>query len=151
MSAPLRTLGAAVATALLFPLAGCGGNSIDDYCSDLTAHQKQMAAMIESTSPDALLDNLPMLHDLADKAPQDLTDEWQAFLGALDSLDKAIKDAGVKPSDFAQGKPPAGLSAADRKAIADAAGQVRTEDVVQASAGIEQQARDVCKVNLGLG
>ena len=151
MTAAQRTLGVALATALLLPLAGCGGNSIDDYCGDLRDHQKQMAAMIESTSPDALLANLPMLHDLADKAPEDLTDEWQTFLGALDSLDKAIKDAGVKPSDFEQGKPPAGLSAADRKTIADAAGQVQTEDVVQASAGIEQQARDVCKINLGLG
>ena len=91
-----------------------------------------------------------MLHDLAEKSPRDLTDEWQVFLRALDDLDQAIKDAGVKPSDFEDGKPPAGLSAAETKAITDAASRIRTDDVVQASSGIEQQGRDVCKVNLGL-
>ena len=55
----------------------------------------------------------------------------------------------MKPSDFEDGKPPAGLSAAERKAIADAASQIRTEEVVEAASGIEQQARDVCKVNFG--
>src|SRR5207342_3332856 len=97
------------------------GDSIDDYCSDLRSHRKEMAEMVESTSPDALLSHLPMLRDLSEKAPEDLTDEWQVFLGALDGLDQAIKDAGVKPSDFEDGKPPADLSAADKKAIADAA------------------------------
>ena len=65
-----------------------------------------------------------MLRDLADKSPEDLADEWQTFIGALDGLDQAIEDAGVKASDFKDGKPPAGLSAADQKAIADAAGQI---------------------------
>jgi hypothetical protein len=91
-----------------------------------------------------------MLHELADKAPRDLTDEWQVFLGALDGLEKALTDAGAKPSDFRDGRPPAGLSATDRKAIVDAADQVSSADVSQAASGIEQQGRDVCKVNLGL-
>jgi hypothetical protein len=146
----LRLLGATLTMALLVPLAGCGGNSIDDYCTDLKAHQKEMADMIDSTSPSALLSHLPMLHDLAEKSPDDLADEWQVFVSALDSLAKAIKKADVKPSDFVDGKPPAGLSAADRQSIADSASQVRSDDVVQAASGIEQQGRDVCKVNLGL-
>ena len=80
--------------------------------------------MLESSSPSALLGNLPMLHDLGDRSPRDLVDEWQTFLGALNGLDKAIKDAGVEPGDFEDGKPPAGLSVAEQKAIADAAGQM---------------------------
>jgi hypothetical protein len=35
MTARLRPIGAAVALAVLLPLAGCGGASIDDYCADL--------------------------------------------------------------------------------------------------------------------
>ena len=50
--------------------------------------------MIDSTSPTALLDHLPMLRDLADQAPEDLADEWQTFLDALEGLDEALKDAG---------------------------------------------------------
>jgi hypothetical protein len=139
-----------VATVLLLPVTGCG-DATENYCKDLEEHTEQIAEMVGSDSPAALLDGLPMLHDLAAKAPEDLTDEWQTFLGALDGLDEAIEKSGVEASDFEDGKPPAGLSAADQKAIADAAGQVSSDDVVAASTGIEQQARDVCKVNLGLG
>ena len=105
--------------------------------------------MLDSIARRPCSSNLPMLRDLAEKAPDDLADEWQTFLGALEGLDKALKDAGVKPSDFKDGKPPAGLSAADQKAIADAAGQIGSDEVVAGRLRIEQQARDVCKVNLG--
>jgi hypothetical protein len=151
MTARLRACGLATVAALLLPLAGCGGNSIDDYCADLKAHQKEMAAMIDSTSASALLSHRPMLHDLADKAPDDLVDEWQVFVGALDDLEKALKDAGVKPSDYQDGKPPAGLSSSDQEAIKGAADQLASDDVAQAASGIEQEGRDVCKVNLGVG
>jgi hypothetical protein len=150
MTARLRSLGVALALALLLPLMGCGGNSFDQYCADLKSHQKEMSAMLDSSSSSALLSHLPMLRDLADKSPPDLTDEWQVFLGAVDDLDKAIKSAGVKPSDFKDGKPPPGLSVSDRKAIADAASQIDTQQVAQAATGIEQEGRDVCKVNLGV-
>jgi hypothetical protein len=145
-----RLAGTLLAAGLLVPLAGCGGG-VDAYCGDLRSHQKEMAAMIDSSSPSAMLDHRSMLHDLADKAPEDLKDEWQLFNGALDDLDQAIADAGVKASDFADGKPPAGLSASEQKAIAEAADRISSDDVVAAANGIEQQGRDVCKVNLGLG
>ena len=80
--------------------------------------------MIASASPSALLSHLPLLRDLAEQAPEDLADEWQIFIGALDALDQA-STPGWRASDFKGGKPPAGLSAAEHKAIADAAGQVR--------------------------
>ena len=142
-------LGACLALALVLPLAGCG-DPTENYCNDLQQHTKQISEMVGSGSPSALLSGLPVLRDLAAKSPDDLDDEWQTLLGALEGLNDAIKAAGVKPSDFKGGKPPAGLSAGDQKAIADAADQIGTDEVVQASSGIEQQARDVCKVNLGL-
>ena len=136
--------------ALLLSLSGCGGSTVEDYCKDLGEHRKQMADMVASQSPTALLSHLPMLRDLAEKSPDDLKDEWQTFLDAVEGLDKAIDRSGVKASDFKGGRPPAGLSETDQKAIADAAGEIRTAEVVQAASGIEQQARDVCKINFGL-
>jgi hypothetical protein len=141
---------AAVVLALLLSLAGCGGDGTSGYCNDLESQSKKIADILDSDSSTALLDGLPVFRDLAKKAPEDLDDEWQTFLGALDGLDQALKDAGVKASDFKDGKPPAGLSASDQKSIVDAADQISTDDVVAASTGIEQEARDVCKVNLGL-
>jgi hypothetical protein len=91
-----------------------------------------------------------MLRELSEKSPDDLADEWETFLTAIEGLDQAIERAGVKPSDFEDGKAPPGLSVKDKKAIAEAAGQITTEEVITAATGIENQARDVCKVNLGL-
>jgi hypothetical protein len=145
----MRSRLALLAVALLLPLTACGDPTAD-YCSDLKSHSKEIADMIGSDSPTALLDGLPMLRDLADKAPDDMTDDWQTYLGALGDLDKALDDAGVKAGDFVDGKPPSGLSTSDREAIAAAADQVAGEEVVAASEAIEQEARDVCKVNLGL-
>lgn len=133
----------------LLPLAGCGDPG-QSYCDDLEQNRKQLAEMVESGSSSTLLANLPLLRDLGKAAPPDVADEWQVFLGALDGLDGALRDAGVRPSQFKDGKPPAALSASDRKTVAEAANRLGTEDVVAAVTGIEQQARDVCKVNFGL-
>jgi hypothetical protein len=145
----MRRLATAVAAVLLLTLTGCG-DPTEDYCSELRKDRKEFAEMLESESSSALLGNLPMLRDLAEKSPDDLSDEWQTYLRAIEGLDQAIERAGVEPSDFDDGKPPAGLSEGDRKAIAEAAGQITTDEVIAAASGIEQQARDVCKVNLGL-
>ena len=146
----MRRLAAGLLVALLLPLSGCG-DPTKDYCSALEEHNKEIAEMVGSDSPDGLLNGLPMLRDLAEKAPEDLADEWQTFVDAVEGLDDALEKAGVKPEDFVAGKPPKGTGAREQKAIADAASQIVSADVVQASAGIEQQARDVCKLNLGLG
>jgi hypothetical protein len=144
-----RTAGT-VAVALLLTVSGCGESRIESYCHDLGEHRKQIAAMLDSSSPGALFQRLDLMRDLAGKAPSDLQDEWQTFLQAVEDLDKALRDAGVKPSDFRGGKPPSGLTPSDQKAIVDAADQLSSDDVVSAASGIEQQARDVCKINLGL-
>ncbi|MCW2818579.1 MAG: hypothetical protein JWR42_1366 [Marmoricola sp.] len=141
---------ALVALAFLLPLTGCGEDPVDAYCSRLEADRPKIAAMVDSASPSPLLGNRRLLHDLADAAPSDVADEWQTFLAALDGLQKALDRAGVKPSEFVGGKPPGNLTAAQRGGIADAVAQLGTDDTLAAASGIEQQARDVCKVNFGL-
>jgi len=145
----MRRLLTAAAVALLLVLGGCG-DPMEDYCSQLREDRKEFAEMLESESSSALLGNLPMLRELAEKSPDDLADEWQTYLRAIEGLDDAIENAGAKPSDFEDGKPPPELSDEDQKKIAEAAGQITTDEVIAAATGIEQQARDVCKVNLGL-
>ena len=147
-----RRRGAALAGLLLVlgPLAGCGEPSIEDYCAELRLAREKIADMVSDSSASALLDNLELLQGLGDKAPSDLRDEWQTFLGALEDLQGALDDAGVDAQDFEGGQPPAGLSRQERSAVVRAADQIRSAEVVAAASGIEQQGRDVCKVNLGL-
>jgi hypothetical protein len=137
---------------LLLVAAGCGGE--DDrraaYCSSLEKDKVQLSETFGGSDPTALLENLPLLEEVADGAPDDLRDEWQTFLNALRGLDDALDEAGVEPADFADGRPPAGLSAAEQKAIGDAADELAAQEVVSAASGIEQQARDVCRIQLGM-
>lgn len=141
-----RSIAAAVVLALL-GLTGCGSDSESAYCDALETNQSVFA---DDGTGLELIVNLPKLRVLEADAPDDLDDEWQTVLGALDALNDAITKAGVKPQDFAGGQPPAGLSTEDRARIAAAASEVAAEDVVEALTGIDQQARDVCKVQLGL-
>jgi hypothetical protein len=135
---------------LLAGTTGCGGSPEDRYCQALAGDRTEFAAMVGDGSPTALVTHLDMLEDLAGKAPDDLGDEWQAFLTPIRGLRDALAEAGVKPSDYHDGAPPAGLSAAQRTAIRQAADHLSTESTVSAATGIDQQARDVCKINLGM-
>jgi len=148
-----RRLSPAVAPLLAVVLAlgvtSCGDQE-KSYCAALSSDQELFAAMADDTSGLALLKHRSALHDLADKAPSDLSDEWQTFLGAVDAFAKTLDDVGVKPGDFVDGQAPAGLSPAAHTRIVDAANELSSDDVVQAADGIEQQAKDVCKLQLGL-
>lgn len=133
-------------------LAGCGSEEGDRsaYCNDLRGEQETFGEMANSSDPAVLIKQLPTLEALGDKAPDDLRDEWQVFLNALRDLRAALKKADVGVGEFGPGKVPSDLTVADAKAIKDAADQLSSEDVVAAANGIEQQARDVCHLQLGI-
>jgi len=134
---------------LSLPLAACSDDE-DAYCGALKADQESFSEMQEDTTGLGLLKHRPTLARLAAKAPEDLRDEWQTFLGAIDAFSETLDDVGVSPDDFADERPPAGLSATDRSRIASAANELSSKDVVDAANGIEQHAKDVCKLQLGL-
>lgn len=146
---PRRILTTALCGVLLLAVPACG-NREKDYCSALKTDQPMFAEMQDDSSGLGLLEHRTALHGLSEKAPDDLTDEWQTFLGALDAFAGTLRDAGVKPGDFVDGKPPEGISDAQRTKIADAASELSSPDVVDAANGIEQHAKDVCKLQLGL-
>ncbi len=127
----------------VFLLLGSG----DDYCGELAAAQ---GVFVDDGTGRQLVADLPRYRALADAAPDDLRDEWQILVGAITSLRDAITDAGVEPANYLDSDPPADLSEAELTAIRAAANALSSEDVVAAASSIEQQARDVCKLQLGL-
>ncbi len=144
-----RGLLTVLVAAVLVLSSGCG-HTEKEYCNALKADQETFSEMQDDSSGLALIGHRTLLHRLSAKAPDDLADEWQVFLGALDSFSATLDDVGVSPDDFVDGKAPAGLSEADRSRIANAANVLSSADVVDAANGIEQQAKDVCKLQLGL-
>lgn len=145
-----RALAGSVALVLALGLLGGCGNQEEDYCQALEADQEAFAAMQQDTSGLGLLRQRPLLQRLADNAPDDLADEWQTLTGALDAFSDTLEEVGVDPEDFEAGTPPDSLSDADRSRIEEAADELSSADVVAAANGIEQQAKDVCKLQLGL-
>ncbi|HEY5419745.1 MAG TPA: hypothetical protein VIL10_03335 [Marmoricola sp.] len=143
LAAPALTL------ALVSTLCGCGDQE-ETYCDALRQDRTRIDEIISSSGGDALLAGLPVFRDLADEAPDDLTDEWQTFVNALEGLQDALRDAGVKPSQFRGGRIPTSVTGDDRRSIIAAADTLSSAPVVSAVSGIETQGRDVCKVNLGL-
>ena len=149
-------LGAGLAVLLLVPLVGCAGEQ-ETYC-DAVAEEKQtledLSAGADDPEAGTLSETIAVFERLQQDAPDDMVDEWDTYVTALQALEKALDDAGADESMFTDGERPEGMSKDDYASISSAAVELRSTRVVQAAAGIENQARDVCKIDLsasGLG
>ena len=131
-------------------LSGCGDPG-QAYCERLSADQTAFSEMINADDPGAaLLAHLPMLQELAGQAPGDLSAQWQTFVNAVVGLRDALKAAGADPSEFRNNTVPANITGQARANIVGAATRLGSTDVLSSVSDIEQQARDVCKINFGM-
>lgn len=124
--------------------------STSGYCNALSSKQTQIAQILGSGDPTALVDNLALFQGFAAKAPADIAGSWTALNTAIASLQSAISATDHRPADFAGGRFPAGLTTAQRQLIKDAADTLTSPTTVSASTAIDQEVRDVCQINLGM-
>ena len=131
-------------------LAGCGGDSKAEYCAAVKDHQTELSDILSTGEPDALINALDIFHDLQDKAPGDITDEWQQLVGRVEALRDALDDAGVDPTTYDRAHPPASLTAEQKAGIDAAAKELGSGTTLRALQDLDQQARDVCQTPLTL-
>ena len=137
-------------------LTGCS-NGTESYCSTLKDDQKRLDSLAtQAAKPGeqgvrALGDTVGVLSDLRDVAPDDISDEWDSLVGALQGLVDAVKATGHPLGDFAGGTKPDGVTTGQYDAVKQAATELQGTRVQQAGKSIEQHAQDVCKVDLGTG
>jgi len=144
----MRPAVAAAAVVVVLPLlAGCGGK---DYCETVQARQSQLGTIANAGSATGVLQALPILQELQDKAPGDVQDDYQLVVTRIQALQQALDDAGVDPASYDPQHPPPGLSAADRRQIRDAAAHLAAGDTVEALGAIQQEVLDVCHTPLEL-
>jgi hypothetical protein len=137
-----------LALALAVPLlAGCGSDQ-DDYCGAVEEHQAELTDIVSSTRPDALLQAQEILEDLRENAPDDIADEWQVLVRAVDGLGDALRDAGADPGAYDPDDPPAEVTEEQQEAIAAASTRLASPEVADAFRAIDQQVRDVCHTPL---
>jgi hypothetical protein len=142
-------LGAALLL-LVLPLSGCSSQQ-ETYCSTLEDEQKTLESLSAGAGDPGTGDlskTIDVFERLRADAPDDVLDEWDTYVTALQVLEKALHDAGADESMFTDGERPDGMSKADYERISSAAVELRSTRVVEAAAGIEQHALDVCKVDL---
>jgi len=134
---------------LPFLLAGCS-NQQEQYCAALEQERQTLAELGEGGFEESgtVARTTEVFERLAQEAPEDLRDEWDALSGAWRGLERALEDAGADESMFEAGERPEGMSAEDYDRISQAAVQLRSTRVVEAATGIEQHAQDVCEVDL---
>jgi len=133
---------------LLAVLSGCGGG--DDYCDAVQDHQTELSDVTASGDAGALLQALPIFRDLEKRSPEDIRDDWQAFLDPLTELDEALRAAGIDPTTYDRKALPDGLDDAQRTRIQEAAAGILAPTVVQAFDSVQQQAKDVCHTPMTL-
>ena len=146
-----RFEGALLAGAVVLALSGCSSDPQQEYCSTLADQQQtlqQLSAGADDPGRGDLARFIDVFETLRDAAPDDMVDEWDTYVTAWQALESALKRAGADESMFTDGKRPDGMSRHDYRRISAAAADLRSTRVVAAGAGIEQQALDVCKIDL---
>jgi hypothetical protein len=151
----VRRAAAAVLVVLLVSaaLTSCT-SSTESYCSllkDDQAKLKKDSTDAAKPGSDALGHTVTLLTGLQDKAPDDISGEWDTLVSALKNLEDAVRATGADYGDFVTGKKPAGVTDGQFRAVQQAAGELSSTRVQQAATSIEQHAQDVCKVDLGGG
>lgn len=121
-----------------------------DYCDAVVDHREEIGAARSAGATTGLLRALPAFEELAEEAPQDIRDEWRTVVDRVRDLRDALDDAGVDAASYDPAKPPEGLTGDQEEAIETAAVRLGADDTAAALAGVEQQARDVCKTPLSL-
>lgn len=121
-----------------------------DYCAEVEERRGDIGAALAAGETTGLIRALPSFEALAEKAPDDIRDEWRTVVTSVRDLRDALDEAGVDAASYDPQKPPADIGAEQREAIRAAALRLGSADTARALAGVEQQARDVCKSPLSL-
>lgn len=145
---------AALVTLAALLLTSCGEPSPEeqraDYCDAVRAHQRQLTDIAADPSPGATFRALPAYRDLRDQAPSDIAADWARVVDRIETLQDALRSAGVSAEDYGAGQWQKGLSTEQKDGIERAAAGLADPRTAVSLNRVEQQARDVCHTPLSL-
>lgn len=151
MKISLALAGAVVLGTTLTACGGGGGGGADgDYCKDIKKASATFGSLSggDTSQLDAAF---ATFHTLAAESPDDIKADWVKLDAAITTVEKALKDAGVKFSDFdkiQKGEIPEGVDVAKLTGLATEFQKLNSAEFTKASKDIEKHAKDVCKVDL---
>lgn len=144
-----RILMASTALGASLLLGGCGGET-EAYCEDLRSAEEQFSSFDDGDAAQ-FEKAVATFRELGEAAPEEVADDWEAFLGAFDQLEAALEDAGIELSDLEQiqqGNLPEGVSPEDLQALGAEIESLSDGTVEKAGDAIEEHAQTECDVDL---
>lgn len=144
-----RRVSAGALVAVVAVLAGCGDSTSSAYCEDFQAAQKEFDAL-STTDLDEIDAAFTRLHELADEAPDAVTEDWQVFDETITEAETALTDAGLDLSDLSgilDGEVPDEISADDLTEVNERFSAFNSDEMTEATESIEQHAQEVCGVD----
>jgi len=152
-----RVIGAVALSLAATLLVACGsddsgGSASGDYCQQLKA-DKSFFGDLSGSDPDlSRLDEVfQRMHELAANAPDEVAADWKTLDGAVTTIEKALEDAGIKPSDLAalqNGQVPPGADLSKLQELAPKLQALSSSDVSDAANRIASNAKDTCGIDL---
>jgi hypothetical protein len=138
-------------------LTACGSDdsssaSSGDYCSELKS-DKAFFGTLEGSDPDmSKLDEVfSRMHTLADEAPAEVAADWKTLDDAFTTIENALKEAGLKPSDLGalqNGQIPQGVDTSKLQALLPKLQSLSSGEVTEAASRIATNAKAKCGVDL---
>ncbi len=142
-------------TATVLSACGSGGggsSSSGGYCDELKADKTYFEALSGSNADVSQLDTVfQKVHTLAGDAPDNVSAEWKTLDSAITTIETALKDAGLKPSDLAamqKGQVPPGVDVAKLQALAPKMEALSSSGVSDAADKIAADAKKNCGIDL---
>ncbi|MGH3445320.1 MAG: hypothetical protein ACRDPB_08095 [Nocardioidaceae bacterium] len=150
-----RPLGVALAVGVLLAAGpvGCASHT-DTYCSTLKGDKATLSQLASGGGPStnkSLHSAVTVLRELRDGAPADIAPDWDTLVAAFSRLFGALHAAGVDPKHFTPDKRPPGVSTGEYHEITQAALALSSTKLLAAAGRIQDEARQVCHVDLGGG
>ena len=139
-------------------LVACGSSdssssaSSGSYCDELKADKTYFESLSGSTADLSNFDQVfAKVHTLAADAPDNVADDWKTLDGAITTIETALKEAGLKPSDLAgiqKGQIPQGADLSKLQSLVPKLQSLNSTDVSDAAQNIADDAKKSCGVDL---
>jgi hypothetical protein len=157
-----RVLGAIALTLTATVLTACGSSDSSgsssasgDYCSELKADKTYFEGLTGTGADAGKFDEVfQRIHTLADDAPDNVSADWQKLDNAITTIENALKEAGISPSDLASmqaGQVPSDVDPSKIQALLPKLQALNSQDVSDAADRISADAKKTCGVDLNGG
>jgi hypothetical protein len=152
-------IGAVALTLSATTLAACGSsggsNSAGAYCTQLKADKAYFESLSGgSSNVSGLGDVFSRVHALAAAAPDNVSADWKTLDAAVTTMENALKDAGIQPSDLAalqSGSLPPNVDPTKLQALVPKLQALSSSKVSDAANRISADAKKSCGIDLSSG